>query len=147
MTVRIHEEALQDALQEALQETLQEAPQESLQEAFQEALRRLQTALRRPWEDSLRQSGLGTTFEEKCTAETIVFFCKSGATDLFRRRVEKAKCTKYGAGAQKLFAVFWNFPGLDQGPYLPIPPEPLQIDLFGEFGEPAFLEVLKNQRF
>ena len=66
-------EALQEALQEALEESLQEALQESLQEDLQEALRRLQTAFRRPSGDSLRQSGLGTTFRREYDEFICVF--------------------------------------------------------------------------
>ena len=47
--------------------------QEALQEALQAALRRLQAALRRPLGDSLRQSGLGTTFGGKCDEFICVF--------------------------------------------------------------------------
>ena len=59
---------------------------------------RPQIALRWPSGDSLRQSGLGTTFGGKILI-CIVFFCKGDATEYFRRRVAKATCTEHRACA------------------------------------------------
>ena len=54
-----------------------------------------------------------SVLKQKCV-ETIVFFCKSGATDLFHRRMAKVTCTKYRACTQKLFAVSPTEPTLPQ---------------------------------
>ena len=74
---------------------------------------------------------LGQSWKAFCV-ETIMFFCKGGATDLFRRRTAKVTCTKYRACAQKLCAVFELAPTTGPRPVLPTPQEPLQINLFGE---------------
>ena len=55
------------------------------------------------------------SWEENLT-NSYVFFCTSGATDLFRRRVAKATCTKYRACAQKLSAVFRGLAGIGPRP-------------------------------
>ena len=76
-------------------------------------------------------NALGQSWKAFC-AKTIVFFCQSGATDLKRRRVAKATCTKYRACAQKLSAVFRSLATSGARPELPRPSEPRQINLFGE---------------
>ena len=101
----------------------------------QEALRRPsgdpQEAVRRLSETICVSKALGQSLKAFC-AETIMFFCKSGAIDLFRRRVAKATCTKYRASAQKLSAVFRSLATTGPRPVLPTPLVPLQINLFGE---------------
>ena len=86
--------------------------------------RRLSGALRKPSGDSLRQSGFGITFKGK-SGQIMLFFCKSDATDHFRRRMAKATCTKYRACEQKLAAVFANGSSVGPGRVLATPPEPL----------------------
>ena len=84
----------------------------------------LQEALRRLSEAICASKALGQSWKAFC-AETIVFFCKSGATDLRRRRVAKATCTKYRACAQKLSVFFDGGLGSGTRPVLSRPPEPL----------------------
>ena len=78
--------------------------------------------------------------------KTIVFFCKSDATEYFHRRVAKATCTKYRACAHKLFAVFRSLAVIGPRPVLSTPPEPLQINMFGEFLEESKPTGLIMQR-
>ena len=82
----------------------------------------------------------------KCDETIMFFFCKSDATDHFCCRGAKVTCTKYHACAQKLSAVFTNGSGSSARPVLPTPPEPLQINLFGEwYGHTFSLDYVLNQ--
>ena len=94
----------------------------------QEALRRPsggpQEAVRSLSETICVSNAFGQSWKTFC-GETIMFFCNSGASDLFRRRVAKATCTKYRACAQKLSAVLADGSGIGPRHVLSTPREPL----------------------